>query len=98
MPSTRATLLTGPPTTTPVPPMTARPGPVPRSPSRAPRLVPPGPLTWGYRRNGEGGNNGCNSDDSADLGTGLLSEIIYSAIGAILLLLIVRLVRTCGRF
>jgi uncharacterized membrane protein YeaQ/YmgE (transglycosylase-associated protein family) len=32
------------------------------------------------------------------LGTGLLSEIIYSAIGAILLLLIVRLVRTGGRF
>jgi uncharacterized membrane protein YeaQ/YmgE (transglycosylase-associated protein family) len=32
------------------------------------------------------------------LGTGLVSEIIYSAIGAILLLLIVRLVRTGGRF
>ena len=32
------------------------------------------------------------------LGTGWLSEIIYSAIGAILLLLIVRLVRTGGRF
>jgi uncharacterized membrane protein YeaQ/YmgE (transglycosylase-associated protein family) len=32
------------------------------------------------------------------LGTGLLSEIIYSAIGAILLLLIVRLIRTGGRF
>jgi uncharacterized membrane protein YeaQ/YmgE (transglycosylase-associated protein family) len=31
------------------------------------------------------------------LGTGLVSEIIYSAIGAILLLLIVRLVRTGGR-
>jgi hypothetical protein len=32
------------------------------------------------------------------LGTGLLSEIIYSAIGAVVLLLIVRLVRTGGRF
>jgi uncharacterized membrane protein YeaQ/YmgE (transglycosylase-associated protein family) len=32
------------------------------------------------------------------LGTGLVSEIIYSAIGAIVLLLIVRLVRTGGRF
>jgi uncharacterized membrane protein YeaQ/YmgE (transglycosylase-associated protein family) len=32
------------------------------------------------------------------LGSGLVSEIIYSAIGAILLLLIVRLVRTGGRF
>jgi uncharacterized membrane protein YeaQ/YmgE (transglycosylase-associated protein family) len=32
------------------------------------------------------------------LGTGLVSEIIYSAIGAILLLLIVRLLRTGGRF
>ena len=32
------------------------------------------------------------------LGTGLVSEIIYSAIGAILLLLIVRLLRTRGRF
>jgi uncharacterized membrane protein YeaQ/YmgE (transglycosylase-associated protein family) len=32
------------------------------------------------------------------LGGGLLSEIIYSAIGAIILLLIVRLVRTGGRF
>jgi uncharacterized membrane protein YeaQ/YmgE (transglycosylase-associated protein family) len=32
------------------------------------------------------------------LGSGLISEIIYSAIGAILLLLIVRLVRTGGRF
>jgi uncharacterized membrane protein YeaQ/YmgE (transglycosylase-associated protein family) len=32
------------------------------------------------------------------LGTGLISEIIYSAIGAIVLLLIVRLVRTGGRF
>ena len=31
------------------------------------------------------------------LGTGLVSEIIYSAIGAIILLLIVRLVRTGGR-
>ena len=32
------------------------------------------------------------------LGTGLVSEIIYSAIGAVLLLFIVRLVRTGGRF
>jgi uncharacterized membrane protein YeaQ/YmgE (transglycosylase-associated protein family) len=32
------------------------------------------------------------------LGTGLVSEIIYSAIGAILLLLIVRLLRSGGRF
>lgn len=32
------------------------------------------------------------------LGTGLVSEIIYSAIGAVLLLLIVRLVRGGGRF
>jgi uncharacterized membrane protein YeaQ/YmgE (transglycosylase-associated protein family) len=32
------------------------------------------------------------------LGTGTVSEIIYSAIGAIVLLLIVRLVRTGGRF
>ncbi len=32
------------------------------------------------------------------LGTGLVSEIIYSAIGAIILLLIVRLVRGGGRF
>jgi uncharacterized membrane protein YeaQ/YmgE (transglycosylase-associated protein family) len=32
------------------------------------------------------------------LGTGMLSKILYSAIGAILLLLIVRLVRTGGRF
>jgi uncharacterized membrane protein YeaQ/YmgE (transglycosylase-associated protein family) len=32
------------------------------------------------------------------LGSGLVSEIIYSAIGAVLLLLIVRLVRTGGRF
>jgi uncharacterized membrane protein YeaQ/YmgE (transglycosylase-associated protein family) len=32
------------------------------------------------------------------LGTGIASEIIYSAIGAIVLLLIVRLVRTGGRF
>lgn len=31
------------------------------------------------------------------LGTGLVSEIIYSAIGAIILLLIVRLVRSGGR-
>ena len=31
------------------------------------------------------------------LGTGIVSEIIYSAIGAIILLLIVRLVRTGGR-
>jgi uncharacterized membrane protein YeaQ/YmgE (transglycosylase-associated protein family) len=32
------------------------------------------------------------------LGTGLVSEIIYSAIGAVVLLLIVRLLRTGGRF
>ena len=32
------------------------------------------------------------------LGTGLISEIIYSAIGAILLLLVVRLLRGGGRF
>ena len=32
------------------------------------------------------------------LGSGLISEIVYSAIGAILLLLVVRLVRTGGRF
>jgi uncharacterized membrane protein YeaQ/YmgE (transglycosylase-associated protein family) len=32
------------------------------------------------------------------IGTGLVSEIIYSAIGAVILLLIVRLVRTGGRF
>jgi uncharacterized membrane protein YeaQ/YmgE (transglycosylase-associated protein family) len=32
------------------------------------------------------------------LGVGLVSEIIYSAIGAIVLLLIVRLIRTGGRF
>src|SRR3954453_14640401 len=32
------------------------------------------------------------------LGSGLVSEVIYSAIGAILLLLIVRLVRTGGRW
>ena len=32
------------------------------------------------------------------LGTGIVSEIIYSAIGAIILLLIVRLVRGGGRF
>ena len=32
------------------------------------------------------------------LGSGLVSEIIYSAIGAILLLLIVRLLRSGGRF
>jgi uncharacterized membrane protein YeaQ/YmgE (transglycosylase-associated protein family) len=31
------------------------------------------------------------------LGTGLVSEIVYSAIGAVLLLLVVRLVRTGGR-
>ncbi len=32
------------------------------------------------------------------LGSGLVSEIVYSAIGAIILLLIVRLVRRGGRF
>jgi uncharacterized membrane protein YeaQ/YmgE (transglycosylase-associated protein family) len=32
------------------------------------------------------------------LGSGLISEIVYSAIGAILLLLVVRLVRSGGRF
>jgi uncharacterized membrane protein YeaQ/YmgE (transglycosylase-associated protein family) len=32
------------------------------------------------------------------LGSGLVSEIIYSAIGAVLLLLVVRLVRSGGRF
>ena len=32
------------------------------------------------------------------IGTGLISEIIYSAIGAIILLLVVRLVRGGGRF
>jgi uncharacterized membrane protein YeaQ/YmgE (transglycosylase-associated protein family) len=32
------------------------------------------------------------------LGTGLLSKVLYSAIGAVLLLVIVRLVRTGGRF
>ena len=32
------------------------------------------------------------------LGTGLVSEIIYSAIGAVILLLIVRLLRGGGRF
>ena len=32
------------------------------------------------------------------LGLGLVSEIIYSAIGAIILLLVVRLIRTGGRF
>ena len=32
------------------------------------------------------------------LGTGIVSAIIYSAIGAILLLLIVRLIRNRGRF
>jgi uncharacterized membrane protein YeaQ/YmgE (transglycosylase-associated protein family) len=32
------------------------------------------------------------------IGTGLVREIIYSAIGAVLLLLIVRLVRGGGRF
>jgi uncharacterized membrane protein YeaQ/YmgE (transglycosylase-associated protein family) len=31
------------------------------------------------------------------LGTGLLSKILYSAIGAVLLLLIARLIRTGGR-
>jgi uncharacterized membrane protein YeaQ/YmgE (transglycosylase-associated protein family) len=31
------------------------------------------------------------------LGTGLVSEIIYSAIGAVILLLVVRLVRGRGR-
>lgn len=32
------------------------------------------------------------------IGTGLVSEIIYSAIGAVLLLLVLRLVRGGGRF
>jgi uncharacterized membrane protein YeaQ/YmgE (transglycosylase-associated protein family) len=32
------------------------------------------------------------------LGSGLVSEIIYSAIGAVLLLVIVRLLRSGGRF
>jgi uncharacterized membrane protein YeaQ/YmgE (transglycosylase-associated protein family) len=32
------------------------------------------------------------------LGSGLISEIVYSAIGAVILLLVVRLVRTGGRF
>jgi uncharacterized membrane protein YeaQ/YmgE (transglycosylase-associated protein family) len=32
------------------------------------------------------------------IGSGIVREIIYSAIGAIILLLIVRLVRTGGRF
>jgi uncharacterized membrane protein YeaQ/YmgE (transglycosylase-associated protein family) len=32
------------------------------------------------------------------LGSGLVSEIIYSAIGAVILLLIVRLIRTGGRW
>ncbi len=32
------------------------------------------------------------------LGTGIVSEIIYSAIGAIVLLIILRLVRRSGRF
>jgi uncharacterized membrane protein YeaQ/YmgE (transglycosylase-associated protein family) len=32
------------------------------------------------------------------LGTGIVSEILYSALGAILLLLIVRLIRGRGRF
>jgi len=32
------------------------------------------------------------------LGTGMVSEIVYSAIGAILLLLVVRLLRSGGRF
>jgi len=31
------------------------------------------------------------------LGSGLVSEIVYSAIGAVILLLVVRLVRTGGR-
>ena len=31
------------------------------------------------------------------LGSGLISEIVYSAIGAIILLLVVRLIRTGGR-
>jgi uncharacterized membrane protein YeaQ/YmgE (transglycosylase-associated protein family) len=31
------------------------------------------------------------------LGSGLISEIVYSAIGAVILLLVVRLVRTGGR-
>jgi uncharacterized membrane protein YeaQ/YmgE (transglycosylase-associated protein family) len=32
------------------------------------------------------------------IGSGLVSEIVYSTIGAVLLLLVVRLVRTGGRF
>lgn len=32
------------------------------------------------------------------IGTGLVSEIVYSAIGAVILLLVVRLVRGGGRF
>jgi uncharacterized membrane protein YeaQ/YmgE (transglycosylase-associated protein family) len=32
------------------------------------------------------------------IGTGLVSEIIFSAIGAVVLLLVVRLVRSGGRF
>lgn len=32
------------------------------------------------------------------IGTGMVSEIVYSAIGAVILLLIVRLVRGGGRF
>ena len=32
------------------------------------------------------------------IGTGLVREIIYSAIGAVILLLVVRLLRTRGRF
>ncbi|MDA9424964.1 MULTISPECIES: GlsB/YeaQ/YmgE family stress response membrane protein [Bradyrhizobium] len=32
------------------------------------------------------------------LGTGLVSEIVYSAIGAVILLVVVRLVRGGGRF
>lgn len=32
------------------------------------------------------------------LGTGLVSEIVYSAIGAVILLLVVRLLRGGGRF
>ena len=33
-----------------------------------------------------------------ELGTGIVSEIIYSAIGAVILLLVVRLVKSGGRF
>lgn len=32
------------------------------------------------------------------IGTGLVSEVVYSAIGAVILLLVVRLVRGGGRF